>query len=128
MKLDYKQALQIVKAATQGPWVVVVDNWPHHLGGEHIERRIFTKYDDPQLRGPCPIVSGSVCQKNDADYIAYFDPPMVAAYIKRCKKLEKALLYIRSYLESAIENEKKTGWKINTNALLGDVKKFSTHR
>ncbi len=45
---------------TRGPWRVVVDEHPHRLGGKHVERRIFTEWDHPQLKGPIGVVNMSV--------------------------------------------------------------------
>ena len=45
---------------TPGPWQVVIDEHPHHHGGKHVERRIFTTWDHPQLRAPDGIVNMSV--------------------------------------------------------------------
>ncbi len=45
---------------TRGPWRVVVDEHPHRLGGTHTERRIFTEWDHPQLKGPMGVVNMSV--------------------------------------------------------------------
>jgi len=44
---------------TPGPWQVEVARRPHRRGF-HIETRIFTNYDDPQLKAPYPVVTGSV--------------------------------------------------------------------
>jgi hypothetical protein len=45
---------------TPGPWIVVTTEHPYHLGGKHIERRIFTAWDHPQMKGPIGVVNGSV--------------------------------------------------------------------
>lgn len=45
---------------TRGPWRVVVDEHPHRAGGKHVERRIFTEWDHPQLKGPMGVVNMSV--------------------------------------------------------------------
>lgn len=148
MKLDYKKDLQIAKAATQGPWIVVVDKWPHYKGGEHIERRIFTEAHDPQLKGEYPIVNSSVglgekkgappvhmvsIRENDATYIAHFDPALVAAYIKRCEELEKELTMISEVdrmhlfldaLEREQDNPEKLIWMSFCDPNLTEGNKF----
>lgn len=45
---------------TRGPWQVIREEHPHHLGGKHVEFRIFTTWSHPQLKGPMPVVNGSV--------------------------------------------------------------------
>lgn len=45
---------------TPGPWVVVTTSHPHCLGGKHVERRIFTGWDHPQMKGPIGVVNTSV--------------------------------------------------------------------
>lgn len=45
---------------TPGPYQVVVTEHPHHRGNCHIERRIFTAWDHPQMKGPIGIVNGAV--------------------------------------------------------------------
>jgi hypothetical protein len=45
---------------TPGPWQVVVTEHPHYRGGTHIERRIFTAWDHPQMKGPIGVVNSSV--------------------------------------------------------------------
>lgn len=51
---------RLMEAATPGEWQVVVDRHPHQLGGHHVERRIFTVADDPQLKAPWPVVNISI--------------------------------------------------------------------
>ena len=45
---------------TRGPWQVIREEHPHHLGGKHVEFRIFTVWSHPQLKGPFPVVNSSV--------------------------------------------------------------------
>lgn len=45
---------------TPGPWQVVVDERPHKHGGKHIERRIFTTWEHPQLKACWPVVNMSI--------------------------------------------------------------------
>lgn len=47
-------------AWTPGPWKVVTDEHPHFAGGKHIERRIFTAWDHPQMKGPTGVVNLSI--------------------------------------------------------------------
>lgn len=42
---------------TKGPWQVVTTNLPHSLGGNHVETRIFTEWNDPQMKGPLGVVN-----------------------------------------------------------------------
>lgn len=42
---------------TVGPWKVFEIRHPHHMGGEHIERRIGTAWDHAQLKGPAGVVN-----------------------------------------------------------------------
>lgn len=51
---------RVVRRHTSGPWKIVENRYPHKLGGEHVERRIFTEWDDPQLKSGYPIVNMSV--------------------------------------------------------------------
>lgn len=44
---------------TPGPYRVITDEIPHKLGGTHKERRIFTTWDHPQLKGPLGVVNHS---------------------------------------------------------------------
>lgn len=50
---------ELMEKASQIPWQVVVDKHPHHLGGEHTERRIFTVANHPQLKSPDGVVNMS---------------------------------------------------------------------
>lgn len=45
---------------TEGPWKVYETRIPHYLGNAHVERRIGTAWDHPQLKGPYPVVSTAV--------------------------------------------------------------------
>lgn len=45
---------------TRGPWQVIERRLPHYLGSEHKARMIFTAWDDPQLKGPYPVVCTSI--------------------------------------------------------------------
>lgn len=48
------------KKHTRGPWKVVSTEHPHYKGGKHIERRIFTVWEDGQLKDCYPVVNISV--------------------------------------------------------------------
>jgi hypothetical protein len=89
--------LTLCEKATPGPWQVATDEHPHHLGGKHIERRIFTVKHDPQLKGPWGIVNSSVgigaekdaatrhmvaISEPDAAYIAACSPEVIAALVR----------------------------------------------
>lgn len=45
---------------TPGPWQIVTSEHPHKLGGKHIERRIFTEWHHPQMKGPMDVVGLSI--------------------------------------------------------------------
>lgn len=45
---------------TPGPWKVVTEHHPHHMGGKHTERRIFTEWKHPQLKDCYPVVNTSL--------------------------------------------------------------------
>jgi hypothetical protein len=47
------------EAATPGKWEVVRDRHSHYLGGAHVERRIFTEWDHPQLKAPYGVGNGA---------------------------------------------------------------------
>lgn len=51
---------ELLAKATRGDWQVIVEKHPHYLGGEHTERRIFTTWNDPQLKGPWGVVNSSI--------------------------------------------------------------------
>jgi len=46
---------------TPGPWQVITDEHPHYLGGFHVERRIFTAWNHPQMKAPVGVVNNSIC-------------------------------------------------------------------
>ena len=62
---DKTELKRLADAATQGEWQVVETKLPCRLGLSHIERRIFTVKDHPQLEAPYPIVNGSVALGTD---------------------------------------------------------------
>lgn len=57
---DVAELKALMQQATPGPWQIVEDRHPHYLGGQHVERRIFTTWDHPQLGEPLSVVNGSV--------------------------------------------------------------------
>jgi hypothetical protein len=62
---EFEADLRILEEAlaakpTPGPWLVHVKEIPHMYGGKHVERRIFTTWNHPQLKGPIGVVNGSV--------------------------------------------------------------------
>ncbi|MBX9348792.1 hypothetical protein K5M36_17025 [Chromobacterium vaccinii] len=99
------------KAATPGPWQVVTDEHPHCLGGKHIERRIFTSWEHPQLRDFSPVVTMSVgvpevageraiqmasIRQADADYIAAANPAVVQELLADLEAMAQELLAYRA--------------------------------
>jgi hypothetical protein len=87
------------ESATRGPWQVVTEEHPWALperqflgeviaakAGTHTDRRIFTTWDDGQLKGPWPIVNGSVgigMTEGDSRHMVWIDEAD-AAHIARC--------------------------------------------
>lgn len=51
----------LMAEATRAPWQALVREYPHYLDshpcGKHKEWTIHTAYDDPQLKGPYPIIT-----------------------------------------------------------------------
>lgn len=88
----------MVRQHTRGPWRVVVDEHPHSNGGTHVERRIFTEWDHPQLKGPMGVVNMSVglgAEKKGARHFVSLSaadaaliaaaPEMLAACLEVCQ-------------------------------------------
>ncbi|MCI3945524.1 ead/Ea22-like family protein [Pseudomonas syringae] len=65
MIVDIEKLEALAKAATQGDWQVIETELPCRLGRPHVERRIFTTKDHPQLKAPYPVVNGSVALGNE---------------------------------------------------------------
>ncbi|QLG96677.1 ead/Ea22-like family protein (plasmid) [Pseudomonas yamanorum] len=100
--IDRRRLRDVASAATQGSWQVIETELPCRLGRPHIERRIFTAMDHPQLKAPFPVVNGSVAlgtdeapvhhmvsmTAEDAAFIAAFDPPNVLALLDQVDALE----------------------------------------
>jgi hypothetical protein len=96
IRLDALEDLAL--GATPGPWRTALTLHDHHIGGTpHEERRIFTEWDHPQLRGPLgvvnmsrgiPLVKGdSMIQfvsisEADAAYIAEANPITMLSLIR----------------------------------------------
>ena len=110
---------------TPGPWQVIVDEHPHHYGGKHIERRIFTTWDHPQLKGPDGVVNGSVgvgeskggkpyhfvsIGEKDAAFIATANPTAIRTLLDAIREQEAEVEALRGALESvaAICDETRT--------------------
>lgn len=92
---DYSELKAKAKAATQGEWQVIESKLPCRIGRPHVERRIFTAKDHPQLKAPYPVINGSVALGTDetpvhhmvsmtaadAAYIAAANPATILALI-----------------------------------------------
>lgn len=92
---DYSELKAKAKAATQGVWQVIESKLPCRIGRPHVERRIFTAKDHPQLKAPYPVINGSVALGTDetpvhhmvsmtaadAAYIAAANPATILALI-----------------------------------------------
>lgn len=91
--MNIKQLREVAQAATPGPWQVITDEHPYHLGGTHKERRIATTWIQGQLKDFMPIVNGSMglgetkdgpvrhmvwIEAKDAAHIATFNPAMIS--------------------------------------------------
>lgn len=100
---DYGELKMLAEAATPGDWQVIETELPCRLGRPHIERRIFTAKDHPQLKAPYPVVNGSVAlgtdetpvhhmvsiRAEDAAFIAAANPDSVLALIAEVEDLRK---------------------------------------
>lgn len=89
------QMRALALAATQGEWQVIETEHPCRLGKPHIERRIFTLKNHPQLMAPFPVVNQSLAlgteetgnphivqmSAEDAAYIAALSPPVILALL-----------------------------------------------
>ncbi|MCK8667232.1 ead/Ea22-like family protein [Pseudomonas azerbaijanoccidens] len=92
---DHSNLKDLAEVATQGGWQVIETELPCRLGRPHVERRIFTTKDHPQLKAPWPVVNGSVAlgtdespvhhmvsmTAEDAAFIAAANPAAVLALI-----------------------------------------------
>ncbi|MGO2201206.1 hypothetical protein [Pseudomonas helleri] len=99
---DKTELKRLADAATQGEWQVVETKLPCRLGLAHIERRIFTVKDHPQLEASYPIVNGSVALGTDetpvhhmvsmtaenAAFIAAANPVAIKALIDENEQLK----------------------------------------
>ncbi len=119
--LDLERLKRVAKAATVGPWQVVRDDHPRHIGGHHIERRIFTTWDHPQSKAPDGVVNGSMAMppkkgdpwvhlvsigEDDAVYIAAADPTTILALLA---ELEAAKERERVLAKHILEDDHKRG-------------------
>ncbi|MGF6669167.1 hypothetical protein [Pseudomonas monsensis] len=100
---DHSKLKKLAEAATQGGWQVIETELPCRLGLPHVERRIFTTKDHPQLKAPYPVVNGSVAlgtdetpvhhmvsmTAEDAAFIAAANPAAVLALIAENKSLRE---------------------------------------
>lgn len=117
---DYAELKRLAEAATQGSWQVIETELPCRLGRPHVERRIFTTKDHPQLKAPYPVVNGSVAlgtdetpvhhmvsmTAKDAAFIASANPVAVLALIAENERSkEKYAEAGRLYLEMAAERD-----------------------
>jgi len=98
---DYTELKAKASAATQGEWQVIETRLPCRIGRPHVERRIFTAKDHPQLKAPYPVINGSVALGTDetpvhhmvsmtaadAAYIAAANPAEVLALIAENERL-----------------------------------------
>lgn len=92
---------------TRGPWQVIREEHPHHLGGKHVEFRIFTVWSHPQLKGPFPVVNSSVGVGAEASgparhmvWIDEADAYLIAAAPDLLKSVEDLLAYAEDVLSS----------------------------
>ena len=98
---DYTELKRLAEAATQGEWQVIETELPCRIGRPHVERRIFTAKNHPQLKAPYPVVNGSVAlgtdetlvhhmvsmTAEDAAYIAAANPAAVKSLIAENERL-----------------------------------------
>ena len=117
---------QLAEAATSGPWQVITDEHPHYHGGTHKERRIFTVWHHPQLKGPWGIVNNSVgigaekggparhmvsIEEKNADYIAAANPTAILALLdtidvqRRLLERAEAVLVNSAYWKSDLSRD-----------------------
>ncbi len=127
MNAEFRALRKAAGAATPGPYKIVVDEYPHYLGGKHVERRIFTRRNHPQLKGAYPVVNGSVglgatkdgpsqhmvrMSDEDAEYLAAASPERILALMAALdfavSKLDQAgkrreVRRIRGILDRAVD-------------------------
>lgn len=103
---DNTELKRLAEAATQGEWQVIETELPCRIGRPHVERRIFTAKDHPQLKAPYPVVNGSVAlgtdetpvhhmvsmTAEDAAFVAAANPAAVLALIAENERLERLAL------------------------------------
>lgn len=112
---EYTELKRLAEAATQGGWQVIETELPCRIGRPHVERRIFTAKDHPQLKAPYPVVNGSIAlvtdetpvhhmvsmTAEDAAYIAAANPSAVLALIAENERLKT----LRSVTERDLAQE-----------------------
>lgn len=110
---------------TPGPWKVFRQEIPIHFGGNHIERRIGTEWNHPQLRGSYPVVTTATgvpavdgdppiqftsIGEKDAAHIAACNPAAMTELLATIDSLRAEMAGVRAKaLEEAAlacENEK----------------------
>ena len=103
---DYTELKRLAEAATQGEWQVIETELPCRIVRPHVERRIFTAKDHPQLKAPYPVVNGSVALgtdetpvhhmvsmiAEDAAFIAAANPTAVMALIAENERNQRMVL------------------------------------
>lgn len=113
MSAHIEKLKALAKAATQGDWQVIETELPCRLGRPHVERRIFTTKDHPQLKAPYPVVNGSVAlgtdetpvhhmvsmTAEDAAYIAAASANAVLLLIADIERLQKSRIPAGLYRE-----------------------------
>lgn len=106
---DNTELKRLAEAATQGEWQVIETELPCRIGRPHVERRIFTAKDHPQLKAPYPVVNGSVAlgtdetpvhhmvsmTAEDAAYIAAANPAAILALLAENEELGRYLCTCR---------------------------------
>lgn len=104
--MDTNELRKLASAATPGPWQVIEQETPHYLGGKHVERRIFTTWVHPQMKGFDWVVNHSVgigkeqggpvhhqaeIRAEDAAYIAAASPDVVLALLDELDRMRLLL-------------------------------------
>lgn len=131
---NHSELKKLAEAATPGDWQVIETDLPCRLGRPHIERRIFTAKDHPQLKAPYPVVNGSVAlgtdetpvhhmvsiRAEDAAFIAAANPDSVLALIAEVERSQRMLLAACVDM-GAIGNALKADMNADGDELLGMV-------
>lgn len=118
---DLANLKRVAEAATQGEWQVIETELPCRIGRPHVERRIFTVKHHPQLKGPYPIVNGSVAlgtdespvhhmvsiTASDAEFIAAANPSAVLALIAENELLLAELAEMTKFRDNAANHMRR---------------------